>query len=70
VLLTVLGAWLVSAVLVAILFAAIGRSALREDQALGHLPSHPGKAGDVRPTGPDVPGNPLSPGPEERTLRA
>jgi hypothetical protein len=38
VLLTILGAWSVCAVLAAIAVAAIGRSALREDQALGHVP--------------------------------
>jgi hypothetical protein len=38
VLLAILGAWAVCAVLVAIAVAAIGRSGLREDQALGHLP--------------------------------
>jgi hypothetical protein len=38
VLLEILGAWSVCAVLVAIAVAAIGRSALREDQALGHVP--------------------------------
>jgi hypothetical protein len=38
VLLVILGAWSVCAVLVAIAVAAIGRSALREDEALGHVP--------------------------------
>jgi len=49
VLLAILGAWLVCAVLVAIAFAAIGRSGLQEDQALGHVP-RPGTP-PVSPTG-------------------
>jgi hypothetical protein len=37
VVLTVVGAWLVLAVLSAFFVAALGRGGLREDQALGHL---------------------------------
>jgi hypothetical protein len=39
VLLTVLAIWLGLAVPAAVFVAALGRSALREDQALGHLPT-------------------------------
>jgi len=63
VLLTVLGAWLVCAVLVAIVFAAIGRSALREDRALGHPPPDREdgvRAGERPAPEPAVPANPLS----------
>ena len=70
VLLTVLGAWLALAVIFAIAFAAIGRSALREDQALGHVSSDQDEArrvaGDVAAPGPDAPETRLPPGPEKR----
>jgi len=35
----VLGGWLILAAAAAAFFAAVGRGALREDEALGHLPS-------------------------------
>ena len=40
-LLTVLAIWLALAVPAAVFVAALGRSALREDEALGHLPTCP-----------------------------
>ena len=61
-LLTVLGAWLVCAVLVGIVFAAVGRSGLREDRALGHLPPDCGetdRAGDAAAPGAGCPREPL-----------
>ncbi|MFD2092803.1 hypothetical protein [Blastococcus deserti] len=37
--LTILAAWVALAAVTAVFFAALGRSALREDQELGHLPA-------------------------------
>jgi hypothetical protein len=42
----VLSSWAAAAVLLAVLFAAVGRSGLREDQALGY-------------TGPEIPSAPV-----------
>ena len=59
----ILGVWLLCSVLVAIVFAAVGRSALREDQALGHVRPDPADAGpapgDVPSPRVDVPAHPL-----------
>ena len=49
VLLTVLATWTVLAVPVALFVAALGRSALREDLALGHVPIPTGPTHDADP---------------------
>ncbi len=59
VILTVLASWMGLAVLVALLVAALGRNALQEDLALGHVLTSPEPTHDADPgCSPSAPGDP------------